>query len=388
VISAFQYVREFMRVLHVINGLGSGGAERLLTWLLPGLVTKSVTPEVFALSKESPFFLGDLEKAGIKVRFSKIRKLYSPLQIIAIRKVIVENKYDLVHVHLFPAQLWCSIAISRTRIPLVTTEHNTSNRRRNKVLFKPIDSYMYSKIEKVICISRGTRQNLCKWVPRICNKTTVIYNGIDVQRFSEAIPYERDRLIPDLAMGDKVILMVSRFSPQKDQDTLVRALALLPEQFHVVFVGDGDRKKNVEYLTNSLHLSKRVHFLGNRDDVPRIMKTADVLVQSSHWEGFGLTVVEAMATGLPVIASDVSGVTEIVNGYGSVFQPGNHVELAGGISECLQNKTSCKTLSQINKAVEKFTLEHMVENYLQIYGNIVTFTSQKPKPFCRGNDEQ
>jgi len=376
-----------MRVLHVINGLGGGGAERLLTWLLPGLVTKGVTPEVFALSKESPFFLGDLKKAGIKVRFSKTRKLYSILQIDAIRKEIVENNYDLVHVHLFPAQLWCSIAISGTRIPLITTEHSTSNRRRNKVVFKLFDSYMYSRMGKVICISNGTRDNLCNWVPKICSKTTVVHNGIEIHRFSEALPYEKARLVSGLTENDKIILMVSRFSPQKDQDTLVRALALLPEQFHVVFVGDGDRRKNVEHLTTSLHLSKRVHFLGNREDVPRIMKTADVLVQSSHWEGFGLTVVEAMATGLPVIASDVSGVREIAQGYGIVFQPGNHVELAGVIAECLQREINYDKITEMKKAAEKYSISNMVENYLQLYVDLAASTSQKTNFFCKGNDE-
>lgn len=358
-----------MKILHVINSLRCGGAERLLTWLLPAMKREGVESVVFVLSRKDTFFLSDLEKAGITVKFSSIRSLYSLLQIRAVRKEILENKYDLVHVHLFPAQLWSSIAISGTKIPLVTTEHSTSNRRRNKRIFRLVDSCMYSRMEKVICISNATRENLCNWVPKICSKTTVIYNGIEIRKFSEAIPYEKDQLGLGLVKSDKIILMVSRFSPQKDQDTVVRAISLLPDQFHVLFVGDGERKEIVESLVDSLNLSDRVHFLGNRSDVPRIMKTADVLVQSSHWEGFGLTVVEAMASGLPAIGTNIPGLREVLFNRTRMFDVGDSRKLAHIIREI------CCSLSEIplnsEATLSTFSTANMNCRYISEYETIM-----------------
>ena len=110
--------------------------------------------------------------------------------------------------------------------------------------------------------------------------------------------------------------MVARFSEQKDQPTLIKAIKELPENVHLLLIGEGTLKQKNENLAKEIGVSDKVHFLGFRNDVERILKTVDIVVLSSNWEGFGLAAAEGMAAGKPVIASKVEGLREIVDGYG------------------------------------------------------------------------
>lgn len=359
-----------MKVLHIINGLGSGGAERLLCQLLPRFLEKGIKSDVFVLDKTKKFFLEDIRSSGIDVFFSRVDKLYSLLQIFEIRNFIKRKDYDIVHSHLFPTQLWCSIGLSLLKIPLITTEHSTNNRRRNNLFFKFLDSLMYRKYKRIICVSKATEDNLVKWIPRVKFKTIVIHNGINLERFYVAKPYNRNELIHSLKENSKLILMVSRFSKQKDHDTLINSLKLLPKRYHLLLVGEGPRRSFLERFVNKLNLQKRVHFLGVRKDVPRIMKTVDILVQSSYWEGFGLTVVEGMASGLPVIISDVSGLTDIAK-HAFVFPKGNSKKLAEIILRLEDSKIyeEQKRKSLLN--AKEFDYMKTVDSYINQYKEIL-----------------
>lgn len=166
------------------------------------------------------------------------------------------------------------------------------------------------------------------------------------------------------------IVQIAGFRLQKDQDTLIRSLALLPENYEVYFVGDGERRKECELLTTSLNLSSRIHFLGICDNIPQILKEMDILVMSSHWEGFGLAAVEGMAAGKPVIASDVDGLCEVVKGYGVLFPAGDAQALAKEISYIGENRElyQCVAKRCFQRASD-FDISKMVESYAKIYNS-------------------
>ena len=120
---------------------------------------------------------------------------------------------------------------------------------------------------------------------------------------------------------------------QKDQKTLIKALALLPDDFYVLFVGDGPLLDEYQKLAQYYNLSKRILFLSVREDAISILKASDIVVMSSNFEGFGLAAVEGMAAGKPVIASDVEGLSNIVEGAGLLFEPHNEKDLAAKVRE-------------------------------------------------------
>ena len=190
---------------------------------------------------------------------------------------------------------------------------------------------MYGRYEHVICISEIAEEKLREYMGGDwLNSGSVRYdhistvnNGVDVEAFHEAEP------LPDVRRdGTFVTTMVARFRAAKDQDTLVKALALLPKNYVAWLVGDGERMEEVKALAEQQGVEDRVTFWGARNDVPRILKSSDVVCMSSHWEGLSLSNIEGMSVGKPFVASDVNGLREVTKDYGLLFPEGDAETLA------------------------------------------------------------
>lgn len=354
-----------MNILQVINKFMVGGAERLLSDYIP-LMAQHHHVEVLTLQEEDSHFVGKLREAGIQVHCLHLRHLYSPLAIWSIRRFLKRNpQYDVLHVHLFPSQYWVPLAAIGLNMKLVWTEHNTFNRRWNIPWLRPIEKKIYALYDKIICISPATLEATMAWTQaqpsdaRYC----VIENGVDISRFRKAAvakPYPH------------CLIQVSRFEEQKDQDTVIRALKLLDEDIHVMFVGVGTRLQQCQQLAEELGVQHRAHFLGIRNDIRELLSSADIGVISSHWEGFGLVAVEAMANGLPVIASDVDGLKQVVEGAGLLFPAGDVNALAEHVRAVLSDKSLYEELSQKSLGrAEKYDISTMCNNYIKVYEDIL-----------------
>lgn len=362
-----------MKILHVINNLGSGGAEKLIEETLPIMnKNKAVEVEVLLLTDEKNVFDKKLKEDGIKISFVPLRKIYSIRNIFYIRNFIIKGRYDVVHVHLFPCQYWVAIAsrfIFRHKPKFITTEHSTNNRRRTKKYFKWIEKNIYSSYDKVVSISKKTQDNLILWInpnEKDLKKFIVIENGIDIIRCSEAEPYKKSEISRKFNKNTKLVCMVGRFHEAKDQGTLIKAINKLPEEIHLILVGEGPLKEKNEDLAKQLEVYDRVHFLGFRNDVERILKTSDIVVLSSKWEGLSLSAIEGMACGKPFVASRVEGLEEIVGGYGLLFEQGNENELSEIIAELLNKKEFYDEVT--DKCLERaksYDVNNMVNKLLQ-----------------------
>jgi len=360
------------KVLHIINSLSTGGAEKLMVDILP-LLKKTTDSEILILSsQDSEFFMNKIQMHSIKIHQYHLG-IYNPFWILKIRKIL--PKYDLVHVHLFPSLYWASMAVrlNRKNPRLIYTEHNTHNRRRDYKLLRRIERIIYSTYERIICISVGVQDKLVDHIgQQIGLRTIVINNGVHIERFSKAIPLKISHIPWDISFEKITILMVARFSESKDQQTAIRSLTTLDNRFQLALAGEGPKKENCMDLVSSLKLKQRVYFLGIRKDIPELMKTADICLLSSNWEGFGIVAVEAMASGTPLIASDVSGLSEIVGDGGLLFEKGNYKELAGLIEKLASNKELSEEISKkAQQQSSKFTIERMAESYSRVYLNIV-----------------
>lgn len=257
-------------------------------------------------------------------------------------------------------------------LPSITTEHNTFNRRRNYIIFKYLDDKIYKQYDKIVCISEAAEKELLKWVPALKEKTTTIHNGIDLNKYNTSDPYHPSQIDSSINEENKLILMVARMDEQKDHETVIRAAQLLPDDVHILFVGDGPKRKGYEDKVKELNLKHRIHFLGIRHDVPRLMKSSDVFVLSSHWEGFGIVTIEAMASGMPVIVSDVPGFRDIVGDAGLLFKKGDSHELAKKIIYLLSSQREKLKLKEkgLNRA-RMFSIEKTVEQYINLYKSIL-----------------
>lgn len=359
-----------MRVLQVINNLAIGGAESQLKDLTLGFNERGLVNEVYVLCRTGSYFERSLEKAGVLLYGPLGLSIYSPLQVLALARHLRHHAYDLIHVHLFPAQLWTVLAsdLARSRTPLLTTEHNTHNRRR-RWFFRPIDRWLYTRYREVVCVSESTRAALTQWVPSTIAKTRVITNGVQIDRFVNAVRLSRRELL-GVSENTPLILTVGRLEPQKDHATLIRALQYL-DGVSLAIVGDGSLREELEALVRGLGLNKRVYFLGWRTDIPQVLKAADVYVQSSHWEGFVIATIEAMAAGLPVVASRVPGLVDVVGDAGVLCAPGSVADMANGLRTLLDDPQRRDELSRLGRErARKFDISSILDLYMSAYGVI------------------
>lgn len=353
-----------MKILRVINNLNTGGAERSLETNVPIHISNGYEMDVLVLDGTASPFMKSLKEKNVRVFSTGISSLYNPLQIIKIARFI--KKYDIVHVHLFPALYWVAIAkmVSRAKCHLVFTEHSTENRRRNNPIFRLFDRFIYKRYERIIAISDATCRNLSLHLGDD-SRITTIPNGVDLR------PYEQqyDKLTIDGVDKDAfIITQIASFRRQKDQDTTIKSLQFTNHNVHAVFAGVGDRLETCRQLARDMGLEDRVHFLGSRMDIPAIVKSSDVVVMSSNYEGFGRAAIEGMAGRKPTIATNVAGLRDVVGGAGLLFEVGDARKLAENITRLQEDGGYYNMIADkcYNRAQE-YSATKMIEGYERIY---------------------
>lgn len=357
-----------MRILQIIDGLGTGGAEKLVVDTVPLLVAKGFLVDVLLLNGERTPFYFELEKTQSCTIFSLGKSYYNPLYIFKMMSFL--KKYDLIHVHLFPAQYFAVFSkfLSFSKTKMIFTEHSTGNKRLNNPNFRMLEKWIYKHYVKIVCITPGVYQSLHKKLAIDGNKLTVIKNGINLNVIHQSSVGIRAEM--GLTPFDRILIMVAGFREQKDQDTVIRVIKLLPDNYKLLLVGDGARREHLLKLVLSLGLGERVIFLGIRSDVYSLLKMSDIAVLSSHWEGFGLAAAESMACGVPTIASNVLGLAEVVNGGGLLFEKGDVTDLKQKILQ-LENFDYYSEISI--RGIEKsklYSIDSMVDKLINLYSTV------------------
>ena len=357
-----------MKILHVINSLAAGGAEKLVADLAPLQRERGHDVGVLLLRGGSTPFRTELEERGIRVRdFGAGTSVYSPVHVFRLMPFL--RKCDIVHVHLFPAQYWVAFAkmLSGAKTRLITTEHSTGNRRRGIPGFRFFDKFVYGRYAKIVGISTGTTNALKRYLGERGAVFATIPNGADIGKIRSTSAIPAHDLVP--ASCRTLVMQVAGFREAKNQDAVIRAIALLPESVHAVFVGDGVRRETCERLAEKLGVRSRAHFLGVRPDVPALLNAADIVVMSSHWEGFGLAAIEGMAAGKPVVASDVPGLAEVVGGAGILFPQGDEKALSATILRLAEDGNFyAETANACSRRAQDFDIRETCDAYLKIYG--------------------
>lgn len=355
-----------MKILHIITSLEIGGAEKLMVDLLPRLKERGAEVELLLFVGQRTMFYEQLEREGIKITvFADKGSVYNPLHIFRLFRFLQKNRFDVLHTHNTAPQLFAALVAVLCSVVLVTTEHTTSNRRRDWKWYRLIDKWMYSKYSRVICISDAAEHNLREYLDCDVNdqKYLTIYNGVDVNKYADALPYT------EYYTSRKVVTMVAGFRYQKDQDTLIRAMQYLSrEEYELWLVGDGERRSELETLVVTLGLNDQVKFWGVRGDVSSLLKRSDVVVMSSHFEGLSLSNIEGMSVGKPFIASDVDGLHEMTSGAGLLFAHGDDKQLAELIQTLMGDSVFYKQIAtQCLLRAKLFDISKMVDGYMNVY---------------------
>lgn len=362
-----------MKILQIINShaLEDGGAQRLAlqfhrafrerghdAHLLSLMRSPTDEPNTYSLGFESPY------------RSAVVPRLRAFLNEARWRDV------DLVHVHLFPAQLFAPLVLAslRRRVPLITTEHNTHNRRRESASWRRLDGAVYRRYARIACISEGTHQAMARWLPETAPRLRTIHNGIALPPLDA--PQRASTRTP-------IILSLGRISAQKNYATAIRALALLPRdscELHIAGKSDSAALlRQLRELARALGVENEVRFLGFRADAARLLENADLYLSTSRWEGFGLAVAEAMAAGLPVVAADVDGVREVVGGEdentpraGFLAPPDAPQKFADALATLLGSEALRREIGiNARRRAQRFDIENTIASYLHLYQEVL-----------------
>ena len=299
-----------MRILYVITTPDHGGAQVNLLDLMSGWSDR--VESILATGAEG-FLTEEARKLGIDTRV--VPELVRPVRLVtdwqayrALRRLIRATKPDIVHCHSSKAGLIGRMAACAERVPVVFTvhgwafEHGIATPWRIMGLLSEHFVARICRNQHVITVADADKGLAITKNVQPAERMTTVHNGI---------PDVPLRASPE-AGDPPTIIMVARFFEQKDHDTLLRAIAGLEGAFTLSLVGDGPRLEQVAALSRELGLADRVAFLGDRNDVPDLLARAHLFVLSSLWEGFPISILEAMRAGLPVVATDVGGVRESV----------------------------------------------------------------------------
>lgn len=358
-----------MRVLHVINSLAAGGAERLVSELLPSLRRMGVDSSLLVLDRRNDVFSEALEANGIHVRFSRglSKGPYSPARLEDIFHAIRRYEPDVLHAHLGPSFHWCAIAKSIcTNLALVATEHASENRRMSMPLLSVIEKRIYMSYDRIAVVSEESGEALRRWIFIPRRRLKVIPNGIDLVRFMAPAPASPE--VTDWLAGRFGVAMTARLVEAKDHDTALRALSMLPRDICLVLIGDGPEGNRLRKLAVSLKVNERCLFLGARNDVPRILAACGAYLQSSRVEGFGIAALEAMAAGLPVVASMAPGLGPLVQGAGLSFPVGDPASCATAVLSLAEDRSlSVACAASGRKRADGYSIERCADAYKALY---------------------
>lgn len=297
--------------------------------------------------------------------------------IVRLRRYIQTQKVDLIQSHGTRAATIVRLALAtlRSRPAHVYTVHgfhlmHTRGVARRLILL--CERILNRWTDRIITVSQEDKEHIVETGCFHEAKIYVIPNGIDVARFDEATPLTRNQF--DCPEDATLLLHVSRLHPQKDLQCVIHALTRLPDSYHLLLVGDGVLRDALHAQAVALDVATRVHFLGRRSDIPHLLKTADVLLLSSHWEGCPLVVLEAMAAHTPVIASRVSGTRELIQEQetGRLFTEGNADELAHIIQEVICSDLGMHYANHAFTYVKNtHSLAQMRATYLRVWEEIL-----------------
>lgn len=358
-----------MRILHVITDLNTGGAEKLMVDLLPRINANGCEVEICLFNGTSTSFLQQIKDAGIKVYvFGEKPNYYSPRHLWKLIKLA--KGFDIVHTHNTSPQLFGSFTSLFCKAKFCTTEHTTMSHHR-VWWFEPVERWMYSRYAHVMCISEATRQNMRAVAGKKAPDATIIPNGIDLSIYKNIAPIDRSSI--NTYPNSKVLLMVGRYSYQKDQATIIKSMALLPKDVELWLAGYGETHEQLQKLAESLNVADRVHLLGMRTDAPNLLKACDVVIQSSHIEGFGLAAVEGMAVGKPVVASEVQGLAQVVKGAGILFSHEDEKGVAAELKHLFDDNVYYNEVAnRCKERAEEYDIQKMVDGYKEIYNSLLS----------------
>lgn len=351
-----------MKILQVIPSLDMGGAETMCEGLSRMLQQQGNQVTLVSLFRCQSPITRRLQQSDVKLVYLDKKPGLDFKCIGALRRIIRQEKPDVIHVHLY-ALKYVGAALLGRRIPVVHTIHNVA--AYDAEGDTAVNRFLYRSSRAVpVSLTREIQKTVMEHYGLEEEQTPVIFNGIDLHNCIPKTDYTLS--------APAQIIHIGRFWEQKNHLCMVEAAALLKKEgrdFCIRFFGEGSEMEPVQSLARELDVLDRLCFEGVTDWVFPHLNKADLFILPSKWEGMPMTIIEAMGTGLPVIASDVGGVGDMITGEynGLLIQP-DPVQLARAISRLLDSEELRRSLGENALAASvRFSGKTMAERYSELY---------------------
>lgn len=370
------------KILYVIGQLGFGGAEKQLYNLVLGLDRQKYWPNICVLSNRVKM-IEEFKNIGVSII---ILKKYLPLfdisRLFNLLFTIRKLRPDILHSFLVVGDVYACPAGMLTGVPVLVSERNV------EPVLNPetwnwktwLKDMLISRAAGLIANSRAGAARAMEHTGIHPSKVYVVHNGINLARFDKSKDVQHIRKELGLKEGVGAIGIIGSIVGQrKDHDTFFRGMQILkqnfPHQFQILCVGSGPWSAQARRLVQDLDLEEITIFAGERDNVPDIMATLDLIVSSSQWEGMPNVVMEAMAAGKPVVATAVGGTPELVvhGETGLLIPPKDPQALAQAAHRLLADPDLALQMGKAGRSrIEQyFTNEKMVSNTEKIYQHLL-----------------
>ena len=296
-----------------------------------------------------------------------------------LKNIIDENKYEIIHCHTPVGGVLTRLAARKARkkynTKVIYTAHGfhffKGNNPVKNFIFRTIEKYAAKYTDILITINKEDYENALKFKLKENGKVEYVPGvGIDTDVIKKT-KYDRNKFLDDTRIdnnGTTLLLSVGEINRNKNQEVVIKALAKLPETYHYILCGIGENKENLEKIAKEKNVFDRVHFLGFRNDIFSIMKCCDIFVFPSKREGLPVSVMEAMACGLPCIVSDIRGNHDLVDQKGGYVIKLDNFE--NDLSDILINKKNhFDDMKKYNREKSKmFSLKAILSKMKSIYG--------------------
>ena len=322
-----------MRIVHLIEGLGSGGAERLLYTNLKHLDRSRFHSEVITVFSGATHWKEPIESLGVKAQSLDCRSLRDlPKGVQLLRRLLKNSRPDLIHTHLWAANVIGRVAGQLSGIPVISSIHNPDHEPdawndgaavspMKRRLARLTDQWTAQfGCERLVAVSEYVRHSAHERLRFPLDRIDLLYNPIDVEQFHSGAPQGRRKLVEELGLpeGSVILLNVARVSPQKGLLHAIGALPAVREKYpetYLVSVGatvDHRWWARLEAEAASLGVARYTRFLGVRRDIPDLLRCCDLFVFPSLYEGLGISLIEAMASGCACVASQAGPIPEVI----------------------------------------------------------------------------
>lgn len=350
-----------MRIIHVIPNLNVGGAETMMKNLITEQENSGHNVTVIAFYQSDSSIRKALESIGIEIVFIDKKAGFDLSAIFKLKRVFDSKNPDAIHTHLYVLPY---VFLASRKRKIVHTIHTVAEKERSGIAVYLTRMIYHSRRVTPVAISDEIRNSISQFHNIPENNIPVVLNGAPISNYYEKESYN---------ISDKArIIHVGSLIPLKNHELMINVANMLKKQnikFKMEFAGVGNLKDKLEEQVINFHLEDCVEFVGLKDDISLFLKDADLFIFPSQYEGVPMSLIEAMASGLPIIASNVGGIPDMIaDGVNGILIQPNEEELLTAIVNITKDRERRETLGK--KAIlasKRFSASLMCEKYISIY---------------------